>query len=197
MGKFEYGLICVMAFLVLGILGMIAVSPDNVIIELKEDLQNKEMPTEPKPSAKISLGGEPLEAKPVKIDESLEVEITEETTEPEVMEEKAAEKLEEPKTHSHNVVIPEGVGVPGCEETNECYLPYSMSIKSGHKVTWINEDTAAHTVTSGTVDGGPDGIFDSSIFMSGETFEHTFDDLGKFDYFCIVHSWMTGIIEVV
>ncbi|MDX1533444.1 MAG: plastocyanin/azurin family copper-binding protein [Nitrosopumilaceae archaeon] len=186
-----------MAFLVLGILGMIAISPDNEIIELKEDLQNIEMPAEPKPSEKISLGGQPLDAKPVKIEESLEVEITKETPEPEVMEEKTMEKMDESKIHVHNVVIPEGVGVPGCEETNECYVPYSLSMKVGHKVIWTNEDTAAHTVTSGTVDGGPDGIFDSSIFMSGATFEHTFNDPGKYDYFCIVHPWMIGIIEVV
>ena len=196
MGKFEYGLIGVMAFLVLGILGMIAISPDNEIIELQEDLKNKEIPTESKISDKISLGGKPLEAKPVKIEESLQVEITEEAPESEMIEEKST-KMEEPKTHSHNVIIPEGVGIPGCDETNECYIPYLMSIKSGHKVVWINEDTAAHTVTSGTVDGGPDGIFDSSIFMSGTKFEHTFNDPGKFDYFCIVHPWMTGIIEVV
>ena len=106
------------------------------------------------------------------------------------------EKMDE-MPHSHTVIIPEGVGVPGCEETNECYLPPSISIKSGHSVIWTNEDTAAHTVTSGTVDGGPDGVFDSSIFMSGTTFEHTFNDVGNYDYFCIVHPWMIGTIEVV
>jgi len=31
-----------------------------------------------------------------------------------------------------------------------------------------NFDSAAHTVTSGTPADGPDGIFDSSLFMSGE-----------------------------
>ena len=36
-------------------------------------------------------------------------------------------------------------------------------------VTWKNADTAAHTVTSGTVENGPDGIFDSSLFGPGKS----------------------------
>jgi len=41
-----------------------------------------------------------------------------------------------------------------------------------------------------------DELFDSSIFMSGDTFETTFNDAGSFDYFCFVHAWMTGIVHV-
>jgi plastocyanin len=39
-------------------------------------------------------------------------------------------------------------------------------------------------------------MFDSSLFMAGSTFEFTFDDAGTYDYFCMVHPWMTGIINV-
>ena len=94
------------------------------------------------------------------------------------------------------VIVPEGSGVPGCDETNECYIPYEVTISVGDTVTWSNDDTAAHTVTSGTSSGGPDGVFDSSLFMSGSTFEFTFDDSGTFDYFCMVHPWMTGQVQV-
>ena len=205
MGKFEYGLIGVMAFLILGILGMIAVSDDSGTIELKESMTGLGSTSEPKQSATISLGGQPLQPEPeVTIGESLEVEIIESEPEPEVMEEPEPEVMEEPEpevmeheVHTHEVIIPEGTGVPGCEENNECYIPYSISIKTGHAVVWINEDTAAHTVTSGTADGGPDGVFDSSLFLSGATFEHTFDESGSYDYFCMVHPWMTGNIEAV
>jgi len=62
-------------------------------------------------------------------------------------------------------------------------------------VTWSNDDTAVHTVTSGK-DLLHDELFDSSIFMSGTTFETTFNDAGSFDYFCLVHPWMTGIVHV-
>lgn len=204
MGKFEYGLAGVMAFLILGILGLIVISPEGQTIELKENMNNMET-SEPKSTTTISLGEAPIDPEPeVTIGESLQVEIHEtesdqsemiDESESKIMEEKPKEKMDE-MTDSYSVIIPEGVGIPGCEETNECYLPPSISIKSGYSVIWINEDTAAHTVTSGTVDGGPDGVFDSSIFLSGATFEHTFSDAGNYDYFCIVHPWMTGTIEV-
>ena len=94
------------------------------------------------------------------------------------------------------VSLPMGSGVPGCDETNECFLPYEETVAKGATVTWSNDDSAAHTVTSGTPTGGPDGLFDSSIFMAGNSFEFTFDDAGTYDYFCMVHPWMTGIINV-
>jgi len=97
---------------------------------------------------------------------------------------------------SVDVAIPTGTAVPGCEETNECYLPDNVSINAGDTVIWSNTDTAAHTVTSGSATDGPDGIFDSSLFMAGATFEVTFDDSGSYDYFCMVHPWMSGNVQV-
>ena len=94
------------------------------------------------------------------------------------------------------VSAPAGTSVPGCEETNECYIPYEVSIGVGGIVTWSNDDSAAHTVTSGTPEEGPDGHFDSSLFMAGATFEHTFNEAGTYDYFCMVHPWMQGIVYV-
>ncbi len=97
---------------------------------------------------------------------------------------------------SVDVAIPTGTTVPGCEETNDCYLPENVSINAGDTVIWSNTDTAAHTVTSGSPTDGPDGIFDSSLFMAGATFEVTFDDSGSYDYFCMVHPWMKGNVQV-
>ena len=94
------------------------------------------------------------------------------------------------------VSLPMGSGVPGCDDTNECFLPYEETVAKGATVTWSNDDSAAHTVTSGTPTGGPDGLFDSSIFMAGNSFEFTFNDAGTYDYFCMVHPWMAGIINV-
>ena len=100
------------------------------------------------------------------------------------------------KELSLTISIPNGVGVPGCDATDECYLPYDVTISVGGTVTWSNDDTAAHTVTSGTIDAGLTGIFDSGLFMADTTFEFTFDDAGTYDYLCMVHPWMTGIINV-
>ena len=94
------------------------------------------------------------------------------------------------------ISIPNGVGVPGCEDTNECYSPYDVAVTIGETVIWSNDDTAVHTVTSGTINAGQTGVFDSGLFMSGKTFEFTFNEAGTFDYFCMVHPWMTGIISV-
>ncbi len=94
------------------------------------------------------------------------------------------------------VTIPTGTSVPGCEETNECWTPASVTINAGDTVSWDNVDTAAHTVTSGTPADGPDGTFDSSLLMGGATFEVTFDESGSNDYFCMVHPWMVGNVQV-
>ena len=32
--------------------------------------------------------------------------------------------------------------------------------------------------------------------MSGNSFSHTFNKSGTFDYFCMVHPWMVGVVEV-
>ena len=118
------------------------------------------------------------------------------SVEPEPMPE--PEPAVEPETMpmSTTVSIPQGASAPGCEETNECYLPYEVHIAVGGTVTWSNDDTAAHTVTGGAMPEGPSGVFDSSLFMSGNTFEFTFDNAGEYPYFCMVHPWMTGIVIV-
>ncbi|HET6518083.1 MAG TPA: hypothetical protein VFG25_07695, partial [Nitrosopumilaceae archaeon] len=50
-------------------------------------------------------------------------------------------KMTSPKTA--RVSIPSGTSVPGCEETNACYKPATVTIQKGGTVTWSNDDTAA------------------------------------------------------
>ncbi|MFB5606882.1 MAG: PEFG-CTERM sorting domain-containing protein [Candidatus Nitrosomaritimum yanchengensis] len=95
-----------------------------------------------------------------------------------------------------SVSVPQGTSVPGCEATNECYIPYEVTVDVGGVVTWSNDDSAAHTVTAGSAADGPSGVFDSSLFMAGTTFEHKFEAAGDFPYFCMVHPWMQGIVTV-
>jgi len=95
-----------------------------------------------------------------------------------------------------SVSTPQGTSVPGCEEFNECFIPYKVTIDVGGVVTWSNDDTAAHTVTAGSQAEGPSGFFDSSLFMAGTTFSHTFETSGTFPYLCMVHPWMVGIVIV-
>jgi predicted secreted protein with PEFG-CTERM motif len=94
------------------------------------------------------------------------------------------------------VSTPQGTSVPGCEATNECFIPYEITVNVGDEVVWSNDDSAAHTVTSGGAADGPSGVFDSSLFMAGTTFSFQFDEEGEFPYFCMVHPWMEGIVKV-
>ncbi len=91
------------------------------------------------------------------------------------------------------VKILEGSSVP---RDDEKYLkPQTLIIKKGQTVTWENCDSAAHTITSGTPEKGPDGNFDS-MFLSGNSFSVTFDEKGTYRYFCLVHPWKEGKIIV-
>ena len=89
-----------------------------------------------------------------------------------------------------------GSSVPGCEATDECFIPADVTVDVDGEVTWTNDDTAAHTITSGTPEDGPDGTFDSSLVMPGTTFSYTFEDAGEYPYFCVVHPWMMGTVTV-
>jgi len=94
------------------------------------------------------------------------------------------------------ISIASGSGVPGCEDTNECFLPTNVVIENGDTVIWINRDNIAHTVTSGTPSDGPDGNFDSSMVMSSFDYSVKFSQLGTFEYFCMLHPWSVGTVTV-
>ena len=89
-------------------------------------------------------------------------------------------------------------GRPGCEETaTGCYLPNTVTVRMGGVVTFENTDVLVHTFTAGSQSSGPTGEFDSSLLMSGNTFEFRPNEPGEIPYFCIVHPWMQGTIVVV
>ena len=96
----------------------------------------------------------------------------------------------------HIVETAMGSGAPGCETSNACYLPADITISIGDTVQWNNVDKAAHTVSGGNPADGPSGVFDSSLLMAGLEYSFTFNDAGNYDYFCMVHPWMTGSVTV-
>ena len=101
-----------------------------------------------------------------------------------------------PPTSPNTVFIPLGSSLPGCEDTNECFIPAVITVNVGDTVKWENKDSAAHTVTSGSAADGPDGTFDSNMFMSGQTFSHTFVTSGEYPYFDMLHPWQAGVVIV-
>ena len=93
-----------------------------------------------------------------------------------------------------NMVV--GSSTPGCETNNMCYMPYNAALDIGGEAMWHNVDTMAHTVSSGTPAEGLDDVFDSSLVVAGGMFSYKFEEAGTYDYFCMVHPWMTGIVTV-
>ena len=94
-----------------------------------------------------------------------------------------------------DVIMPTKVSRPGCEETDSCYIPSKIVTNRGEPVNWINEDSAFHSVTSGTYDA-PTELFDSGHLDPYEMFSYTFDKYGIYDYYCTLHPWMEGQVIV-
>lgn len=94
-----------------------------------------------------------------------------------------------------DIFMPTKSSRPGCEETNLCFIPSVVEINAGESVTWQNQDAAFHSVTSGTYDT-PDGLFDSGHLDPYQSFTLTFDNTGEYDYFCTLHPWMNGKVQV-
>jgi len=94
-----------------------------------------------------------------------------------------------------DVIMSTKVSRPGCEKTDSCYTPSKIVIKQGNSVTWVNEDVAFHSVTSGYYDE-PSEIFDSGYLDPEESFTFIFENIGTYDYFCTLHPWMKGQVVV-
>lgn len=112
------------------------------------------------------------------------------------------------ETESTTVIISEGSLFPGCDVTNDCFDPFSVTIEPGDEVVWINEDDTIHTVTTvdsygtpSTADSEripptPNGIL-NSFLDPGESLEFTFDSAGTYPYMCVIHPWAIGVVKVV
>ena len=94
-----------------------------------------------------------------------------------------------------DVIMPTKVSRPGCETDDRCYVPSLIIIEKGKQVTWVNEDSAFHSITSGYY-GAPTDLFDSGHLDPFESYTLTFDEAGTYDYFCTLHPWMKGQVIV-
>jgi plastocyanin len=94
------------------------------------------------------------------------------------------------------VIIPQGAHNRLCATFHNCYSPEEISIQTGDTITWPNEDSEPHTVTSG-LPGKSDGYFDSGLYKHGESWLFTFNEPGNFDYYCTIHPWMIGKVLVL
>jgi predicted secreted protein with PEFG-CTERM motif len=95
-----------------------------------------------------------------------------------------------------DITIPTGAADSTNAEKRFFFSPWELTAEVNDKALWGNADTAAHTVTSGNPTDGPNGTFDSGLFSLGKSFTYTFREAGTFDYFCTIHPWMIGTINV-
>ncbi|HEY6658294.1 MAG TPA: plastocyanin/azurin family copper-binding protein [Nitrososphaeraceae archaeon] len=81
---------------------------------------------------------------------------------------------------------------PGAADPNndQSFDPPQISVPTGGIVSWTNDDSIQHTVTS------DEGLFDAGPISPGDTFENTFDSAGEFGYHCAIHPFMTGVVTV-
>lgn len=71
------------------------------------------------------------------------------------------------------------------------FVPATLTVKAGTKVTWTNSDSAAHTATA-DVDGG----FDTDKLEKGAKGSVTFKKPGNYAYHCDFHAYMKGTVVV-
>jgi len=76
---------------------------------------------------------------------------------------------------------------------NFAFAPAAITVKVGTKVTWINQDTDAHTVTSQQGSGGP---LASAALSTGQSYSYTFTKPGTYAYLCTIHPFMTATVTV-
>ncbi|HET6808735.1 MAG TPA: plastocyanin/azurin family copper-binding protein [Nitrososphaera sp.] len=92
--------------------------------------------------------------------------------------------------------ILEGASIQGSPD----YDPEELTASAGAEVTVVNQDTLPHTVTSGTGPQDPESaqLFDTSLINGGESATLSLAQVaaGQYDYYCIVHPFMTGKITV-
>jgi plastocyanin len=72
----------------------------------------------------------------------------------------------------------------------DAYTPAQTTALVGDTVTWTNTSVRNHTVSA--FDGG----WSSAKLFNGDRFTHAFDATGAFQYYCQVHPFMRGEVDV-
>ena len=93
------------------------------------------------------------------------------------------------------ITMPVKAARPDCGPNPECYIPTYYVAKVGQTVSWKNNDSAFHSVTSGHYQN-PDGLFDSGHLDHAGIFSYAFEEEGIYPYYCTLHPWMGGMIKV-
>ena len=74
---------------------------------------------------------------------------------------------------------------------NIAFDPKAVTVKVGQKVTWTNDDSVDHNVTSQSGE-----TIKSQNFGKGATFSFTPTKAGTINYVCTIHPGMTATLTV-
>ena len=74
---------------------------------------------------------------------------------------------------------------------NFVFNPATITIKPGTRVTWVNNDSVPHTVTS---DSG--SLLNSGTLAPGQSFSFSFSSVTSVNYHCALHPAMKGTVIV-
>lgn len=89
--------------------------------------------------------------------------------------------------------LPPGAAVPNkivVSIDNFVFAPQTLTIAKGTTVSWVNHDDVPHTVRS------TDKKFTSGTLDTDDSYSYTFAEPGTYEYFCTVHTHMTGTVIV-
>jgi plastocyanin len=70
------------------------------------------------------------------------------------------------------------------------FMPGAVSTTLNGSVTWTNQDSLGHTITS------DQGFWDSGTKLPGASYARTFTSAGTFAYHCSIHPEMRGKVSV-
>jgi amicyanin len=79
------------------------------------------------------------------------------------------------------------------------FEPPILQVNAGDTVTWTNNYKQPHMIsTFKKVKGASvqDGMVDSPMLKTGESFSSKFDKPGTYEYFCPIHVFMLGKVVV-
>lgn len=70
------------------------------------------------------------------------------------------------------------------------FTPMTVTVPQGTTVQWINLDDVPHTVVEKTK------AWRSGALDTNDTYSHTFDQPGTYEYYCTLHSKMVAKVIV-
>ncbi len=92
---------------------------------------------------------------------------------------------------------PQVTGTPTVTIQNFAFSPATITVPRGTTVTWVNQDSASHTIFSDAPGpGGQGSLFSSNSLANGEGYSYKFDNPGTYLYHCSVHPSMKATVIV-